>query len=128
MAGVVHELEVDVRVVDGRVAAERIVGDVERVVRARGDLEPRFVDRVEDRRRDLADTAAKAGLDFAVDDHRRHEEALVGSAGAPREPLAAGRAPGGGLNHHSFPGAINWSSIRGETPSTLWIRFATPPK
>ena len=85
MAGVVRELQVDVRVVDGRVAPERIVGDVERVVRALDDRQAGLVRRVEDGGRDLADAAAEAGLQLAVDDHRRLEEALL------RAPLA-GRA------------------------------------
>ena len=85
MPRVVDELEVDVRVVDGRVASERIVRDVERVVRAGGDRQPRLVRGVEDRRRDLADAAAEAGLELAVDDHRRLEEAL-------RRGALAGRA------------------------------------
>ena len=92
--GVVDELQVDVRVVDRRVAALRVVADVERVVRPGGDLQAGFVGRVEDSRRDLADPAAEPGLELAVDDHRRLEEALarVALAGRPVErELGAGR-------------------------------------
>ena len=75
--GVVHELQVDVGVVDRRVAAQRIVRDVQRVVRSRGDPQARLVGGVEDGRRHLADAASEAGLELAVHDHRRLEEALL---------------------------------------------------
>ena len=84
MPRVVDELEIDVGVVDRRVAAERVVRDVERVVRARGDRKAGLVRGVEDGRRDLADTAAEPGLQLAVDDHGRLEEALRGRALAGR--------------------------------------------
>ena len=45
---------------------------------------PGLVGRVEDGRRDLADAAAEAGLELAVDDHRRLLEALLGRALAGR--------------------------------------------
>ena len=80
VTGVVRELQVDVRIVDGRVAAERIVRDVEGVIRSRDDRQPGLVGRVEDGGRDLADAAAEPGLQLAVDDHRRLEEALLGAA------------------------------------------------
>ena len=92
VASVVDELEVDVRIVDRRVAALRIVADVERVVRARRDRQPRLVGGVEHRRRDLARATAEAVLELAVDDHRRLEQALgrVALTGRPveRELLA----------------------------------------
>ena len=89
-----HELEVDVRVVDRRVAAERVVRDVQRVVRARGDRQPGLVRRVEHGRRDLADAAAEAGLELAVDDHGRLEEALRGRPLAGRVVERERRARG----------------------------------
>ena len=56
------------------------------------DREARLEGRVEDRRRDLADTAADPALELAVDDHRRLLEALrlVPLAGrvVEREPRA----------------------------------------
>ena len=89
---VVREDEVDVGVVHRRVAAERVVADVERVVRAPVDREPGLERRVEEGRRDLADAAADAALELAVDDHRRLLEALrrVALAGrlVEREPRA----------------------------------------
>ena len=88
MAGVVLELEVDVRIVDGRVAALRVVADVEGVVRARQDRQPRLVRGVEHRRRDLADAAAEAGLELAVDDHGRFLESFC------RRALARGLVEG----------------------------------
>ncbi len=84
MTGVVHELQVGARVVDGRVAAERVVRDVERVVRPRRDRQPRLVRRIEDGGRDLADASPEAGLQLAVHDHRCFEEALRGAALAGR--------------------------------------------
>ena len=54
------------------------MADVERVVRALGDLEAGLERGVEDRRRDLADTAAEAGRQLAVDDHGRDEESFRG--------------------------------------------------
>ena len=81
---VVDELQVDVGVVDGRVAAERVVRDVERVVRARRDRQAGLVRGVEDGRRHLADAAAEPGRELAVDDHGRLEEALRGGALAGR--------------------------------------------
>ena len=80
MARVVHELQVDVGVVDRRVARERVVRDVERVIRPRRDREACLVGGVEDGRRDLADTATEACLQFSVDDHRGLEEALLDRA------------------------------------------------
>ena len=90
--GVVDELQVDVRVVDRRVAALRVVADVERVVRPLRDLQAGLVGGVEDRRRDLADAAAETGRDLAVDDHRRLAEALVGGAVAGGLVEREGRA------------------------------------
>ena len=84
MIGVVHELQVDVRVVDGRVATLRVVADVERVVRACDDRQPGLVGRVEHGRGNLADPAAEAGLELPVDDHGRFLEALVSGASARR--------------------------------------------
>ena len=84
MAGVVDELQVDVGVVDRRIATERIVRDVERVVRPGGDRQPGDERCVEDRRRDLADAAAETGLDLTVDDHRSLEKASRGRAVAGR--------------------------------------------
>ena len=76
LVGVVGEDEVDVRVVDRRVPPERVVADVERVVRPLVDREARLEGGVEERRRDLADAAADPALELAVDDHRRLLEPL----------------------------------------------------
>ena len=84
VAGVVDELEIGVRIVDRGVAPERVVADVQRMVRPVGDREPGLVGGVERRRRDLADAAAEPRLQLAVDDHRRLEEALVLGALAGR--------------------------------------------
>ena len=73
---VVREHEVEVGVVHRRVAAERVVADVERVVRPPLDREARLEGGVEHRRRDLADAPADPGLQLAVDDHRRLLEPL----------------------------------------------------
>src|SRR3954452_23443849 len=81
---VVDEAEIDVRVVHRRIAALRVVADVERMVRPGGDLHAGFVGGVEDRRGNLADAAAEPRRQLAVDDHRRFEEALVGGARARR--------------------------------------------
>src|SRR5438132_305600 len=78
---VVDEAEVDIRIVHRGVAAERIVADVERVIGARGDLQPSLVSRIEDRRRNLADTPAEAGLQLSVDDHLSLAKALRRRAG-----------------------------------------------
>ena len=93
MARVVDELEVGVGIVDGRVAPLRVVADVQRVVRPVGDRQSGLVRRVEGRRRNLADAAAKPGRQLAVDDHGRLEEALVGGAGAGC-PVEGERCPG----------------------------------
>src|SRR5262249_21230840 len=89
---VVYEPEVRVRVVDRGVAPERVVRDVERVIRAGRDRQPGDVRRVEDRRRDLADAAAESGLELAVDDHGGGYEALVGRPGTGRLVEREGRA------------------------------------
>ena len=70
------------------------MADVERVVRPRGDREPRLERGVEHRRRDLADAAAEPRLQLAVDDHRRLAEAFLGRSLARRpveRELGAGR-------------------------------------
>src|SRR6266545_1717283 len=81
---VVDEFQIDVGIVDGGVPALRVVADVERVVGARDDRQAGLVRGVEDGRRDLADTAAEAGLQLAVDDDGRFLEALVGRASSGR--------------------------------------------
>jgi hypothetical protein len=53
MLGVVHELQVDVRIVHSRVAPQGVAADVQGVSGPLRDLQARFPGRVEDRRRDL---------------------------------------------------------------------------
>ena len=93
MLRVVHELEVDVRVVDRRVAAERVVRDVERVVRARGDRQP----------------ASYAALNTVVETWQTPPPRPVWSSplmitGASRKPFAAVRSPVVRLNENVAPG------------------------
>ena len=92
MRRVVNETKVDVGVVDGRVAALGVVADVERVIRPRRDPQAGLVGGVEHGRRDLADPAAEAGRNLAVEDHRRLEEALRRRARAGRSVEREGRA------------------------------------
>ncbi len=81
---VVYELEIRVGVVHRGVPPERVVADVEGVIRARSDVETRLVGRVEHGRRDLAHAAPEPRPQLAVDDHGRLEEALRGRAVARR--------------------------------------------
>ena len=74
---VVDELQVQVRVVDRRVAAGLVAADVERVRRALRDLQPRLPGGVEGRRRDLRHAAADVLLVLVPDDHRRRPEAAL---------------------------------------------------
>src|SRR6185437_9552003 len=71
-----------------------VVADVERVVRPSRDLQACLVCGIEDGRGNLADAAAEPGLQLAVDDHRRLEEALGGSALTGRLVEREGRAGG----------------------------------
>src|SRR5581483_5397290 len=116
VARVVDELQVSVRVVDRRVTPLRVVADVQRMVRPLGDVEAGEEGGVEDRRRDLAHPATEPGLQLAVDDHRRLEEAL-------RRVALARRL----VERERLPGAMRWSSMSCATSWTLWIRFGTPP-
>jgi hypothetical protein len=84
--GVVDELEVEVGIVDGRVAAERVVADVQSVVRPLRDVQPGLERRVEHGRRDPADAAGDPRPELAVDDHRGLLEALL-SVRSPVVPL-----------------------------------------
>ena len=79
---VVDELEVEVGVVDGRVAPGLVAADVERVRVPLGDLEPRLPGRVEDGRGDLRDAAAHGLLVLVLDDHGGRPEAALGRAPA----------------------------------------------
>ena len=98
VAGVVDELQVEVRVVDGRVAPELVARDVERVRVALRDRQPGLPGGVEDRGRDLGDAAADVFLVLVADDHRRRAEAALeraladavveGERGAGRDPRA----------------------------------------
>src|SRR5919106_2388255 len=76
-SGVVPELEVDVRVVHGRVAAEGVAGDVETVRGTTCDLQARLPGGVEDGRGHLRDAPADAELVLAVHDHGRQPEAAL---------------------------------------------------
>ena len=76
MVGVVLEGEVGVRVVDRRVPAERVVVDVERVVRPRGDGRPASKAALKTVVETWQNAAAETGLELAVDDDGRLEEAL----------------------------------------------------
>ena len=96
VAGVVDELQVDVGIVDRRVAPLRVVTDVERVIRPGENRQPGLIGRVEHRGRDLADAAAEPGLELAVDDHGSFLETL---RGRPRAGCLVEREHCAGRDH-----------------------------
>ena len=75
MLQVVAEAEVGPAPRNGRVAAHRVVREVEVVVRPLEDRQPELERVVEQRRRRLADAAADRRQDERADDHLALEEA-----------------------------------------------------
>ena len=108
MLGVVDELEVERGPVHGRVAAELVAADVERVRVALGDVQARLPGGVEHGRRDLRGAAADLLLVLRPDDDR---------AGKPRSTV---RSPIASLSENVPPGGTSVSS-RSSTPSLRFV-------
>ena len=112
MLQVVLELEVGAAPRHGRVAAERIVREVQVVVRPLEDRQAELERVVEQRRRGLADAAADRRQDERADD-----------LWPSRKPRSAVRGPTTSLNENISPGWITVPSMKSAIRCTLWMRF-----
>ncbi len=106
---VVHELQVERRPVDGRIAAELVAADVEGVRVALGDPQSRLPGGVEHGRRDLEVPPPTSSSYFVP---------MI--TGADRKPRSSVRSPIVSLSEKVPPGATSVSS-RSETPRRRFV-------